>query len=83
MELASIPRELPQFGRHDNPVPSGLVTGTGIPAPVVSGAPVVASAQNSTLAKELVRYRFKTGATASTANFVTFRALLPSWQNNL
>ena len=38
-------------------------------------------AVNSTNAKQLVRYKFKTG-NASTANFVVFRALQPSWQAN-
>lgn len=31
-------------------------------------------------AKELIRYRFKTTGTASTTEFVVFRALQPSWQ---
>ena len=31
-------------------------------------------------AKQWVRYRFKTGSTASTSNYITFRALQPSWQ---
>lgn len=30
--------------------------------------------------KELIRYKFKTTGTASTTNYVVFRALLPSWQ---
>lgn len=35
---------------------------------------------NTTACKQLVRYRFSTGSTVSTSNFVTFRALAPSWQ---
>ena len=38
------------------------------------------AAQNSTACKELVRYRFQTGNSPSTLNFVHFRALQPSWQ---
>lgn len=41
-----------------------------------------ASATNTTPAKEWVRYRFKTGGTASTTAFVIVRALTPSWQVN-
>ena len=33
-------------------------------------------------AKELVRYRFHTGSTASLTEFVVFRALQPSWRVN-
>jgi len=33
-------------------------------------------------AKELVRYRFHTGGTASLTDFVVFRALQPSWRAN-
>lgn len=32
------------------------------------------------VAKQLVRYRFKTGSGASTTDYVIFRALQPSWQ---
>ena len=35
-----------------------------------------------TLAKELVRYKFHTGSTASTTDYVVFRALMPSWQKD-
>lgn len=35
---------------------------------------------NATAAKQLVRYRFKTGSGASTTDYVVFRALQPSWQ---
>lgn len=58
----------------DNAAASALVTGTSL------GSPGVASVQNTAAAKELVRYRFKTGGTASVSNFVTLRALQPSWQ---
>tara|TARA_R110002096_G_scaffold189139_3_gene369342 strand:+ start:78 stop:434 length:357 start_codon:yes stop_codon:yes gene_type:complete len=34
---------------------------------------------STTDAKQWVRYRFGTGSTASTSNFVVFRALQPSW----
>lgn len=33
-------------------------------------------------AKELVRYRFSTGGTASVTDFVVLRALAPSWRAN-
>jgi hypothetical protein len=33
-------------------------------------------------AKELVRYRFHTGATANTTDFVVMRALQPAWRVN-
>ncbi|MCK5941436.1 MAG: hypothetical protein KAI24_05655 [Planctomycetes bacterium] len=33
-------------------------------------------------AKELVRYKFSTGDTASTTEYVHFRALQPSWQTD-
>jgi hypothetical protein len=36
--------------------------------------------QNTTACEQLVRYRFNTGATASTTVFVIVRALQPSWQ---
>lgn len=39
----------------------------------------VGKSLNSTACKQLVRYRFKTGS-ASTTNYVTLRALQPSWQ---
>ena len=32
------------------------------------------------LAKEWVRYKFKTGSTANTTDYVGFRALQPSWR---
>ncbi|MBL8756594.1 MAG: hypothetical protein JNK15_25085 [Planctomycetes bacterium] len=37
---------------------------------------------NTTKAKQLVRYRFKTGSTNSTSNYVVFRALSPSWMGD-
>ncbi len=40
----------------------------------------VDTAVSTTDALELVRYRFSTGGTASTTDFVVFRALQPSWQ---
>ena len=61
-------------------VPVVILSGIAVAPPVVSITPVVKLGQNTVAAQELVRYRFKTGATASTANFVTFRALQPSWQ---
>jgi hypothetical protein len=42
----------------------------------------VSSAINTSSAKQLVRYRFKTGGTNSTTNYVVFRALSPSWQGD-
>jgi hypothetical protein len=45
-------------------------------------APGVFTARNTSAAKQLARYRFKTGGTASTTNFVTLRALQPSWQGD-
>lgn len=54
-----------------------------------TATPILASAQTgagsvtsnpATPAKQLVRYKFHTGSTASTANRVVFRALQPSWQ---
>ena len=41
-----------------------------------------ASNDSDTPAKELVRYRFKTGSGASTTDFVIFRALQPSWHRD-
>lgn len=52
-----------------------LVAGTAMSAP---GVTTVANSTN--LCKQLVRYRFNTGGTASTANCIIFRALQPSWQ---
>ena len=40
----------------------------------------VGTTVNTTACKQLVRYRFSTGGTASTTNYVVFRALQPSWQ---
>lgn len=40
----------------------------------------VETAESTTDAKELVRYKFSTGGTANTGEFVVFRALQPSWQ---
>ena len=55
-----------------------LVAGAAVTAPGVS---TVANSAN--LCKELVRYRFCTGAAAgSTANYIIVRALQPSWQQN-
>ena len=33
-------------------------------------------------AEQLVRYRYSTGSTASSADYVVFRALQPSWITN-
>ncbi|MCC7063406.1 MAG: hypothetical protein IT456_11415 [Planctomycetes bacterium] len=40
------------------------------------------SATSTVAAKQLVRYRFSTGATASTTDFALLRALQPSWQGD-
>jgi hypothetical protein len=40
----------------------------------------VSSALNTAACKQWVRYRFSTGGTVSTTNYVVFRALPPSWQ---
>lgn len=41
-----------------------------------------ASITATTLALELVRYKFSTGSGASATDFVIFRALQPSWQQD-
>lgn len=56
------------------------------PASIV-GSPTIAAngvsrVLNTTACKQLVRYRFNTGTTASTTNFVILRALQPSWQTD-
>lgn len=62
----------------ENPTPDTdpIVASTGISAQGVS------TAINTNKAKQLVRYRFKTGGTNSTTNYVVFRALSPSWQGD-
>lgn len=40
----------------------------------------VDTAESTTDAKELVRYKFSTGTSANTGEFVVLRALQPSWQ---
>ena len=57
------------------------VVSTILSAPQTINSVATGVAVNSTNAKQLVRYKFKTG-NASTANFVVFRALQPSWQAN-
>jgi len=44
------------------------------------GVKITAISDISVKAKELVRYKFRTGDTASTTDYVHFRALQPSWQ---
>jgi hypothetical protein len=51
----------------------------------IAGSPTISTVTvgrqlNTTACKQLVRYRFSTGSTPSTTNFVVFRALQPSWQ---
>jgi len=53
-----------------------LVAGTNITT-VTTG-----TATNSTKAMQLVRYRFKTGSSATTTDFAIVRALQPSWEVN-
>lgn len=55
---------------------AALVTGTAMTTATTD------TVVNTTLAKQLVRYRFKTGSSASTTNYVIFRALQPSWRVN-
>ncbi len=50
-------------------------------SPSIAG-PGVSTAVNTTAAKQLVRYRFKTSGTFSTTNYIVFRALQPSWQGD-
>jgi hypothetical protein len=59
-----------------NSDPNPIVASTGITSPGVS------TAINTNKAKQLVRYRFKTGSTNSTTNYVVFRALSPSWKGD-
>jgi len=59
----------------EDPTVGSIATGSSI-----TTAPTTDVVQNSTAAKQLVRYRFKTGSGATTADFVIFRALQPSWQ---
>mgnify|MGYP006908311031 CR=1 FL=1 len=60
--------------------PASIVT-LVTPAGITSVGTAYA-ANSSTKAKQFVRYRFKTGATASLSDYVIFRALPPSWQVN-
>ena len=53
----------------------------------IAGSPTIATVTvgrqlNTIACKQLVRYRFSTGSTASVTNFVVFRALQPSWQGD-
>jgi len=54
------------------------ITGTGVFLDTNNDATAPADVK----AKELVRYKFTTGSTANTTDFVVFRALQPSWQND-
>jgi len=61
---------------EDGATPTTIATGTALTG-------VGTSFKTNTLtskAKQWVRYRFKTGSTPSTANYIIFRALQPSWQ---
>lgn len=58
----------------EDPAVTTILTGTAI------GAASTSTAINTTAAKQLVRYRFNTGAATSTTNFAIFRPLQPSWQ---
>jgi hypothetical protein len=56
--------------------------GSPITTAVAMSSVTTATASNNIVAKckQLFRYRFKTGGTASTTEYVIFRALQPSWQ---
>jgi len=43
---------------------------------------VLSSSTVGDVCQELVRYKFQVDGTESAANFVVFRALQPSWQND-
>jgi hypothetical protein len=58
------------------------VTVTVIATGAIGATGVLTSQLNTVAAKEWVRYRFKTGSTASTTAFAILRALAPSWQVN-
>jgi hypothetical protein len=66
-----------QTRTQEDPTVSTISTGTLNLTTAVVGTTV-----NATACKQMVRYRFKTGGTASIANYVIFRVLQPSWQAN-
>lgn len=61
---------------EDGAIPTTIATGTALTG--VGTSSVTNTTGNR--AKQWVRYRFKTGSTPSTSNYIIFRALQPSWQ---
>ncbi|MFN3240887.1 MAG: hypothetical protein ACE37K_05170 [Planctomycetota bacterium] len=47
-----------------------------------SGVKVAVNDDSTNTMQELVRYKFSTGGTKGTTNFVMFRALQPSWRTD-
>lgn len=76
-KTATLEWEVQTRDRDDPTAISEIVTGvTALAAPGLS-----IETSGPGLAKELVRYRFATGAgSANTTDYVHFRALQPSWQ---
>lgn len=58
----------------ENPTPSATII-----TAVAMSSITTATALNGTRCQQMFRYRFKTGS-ASTTDYVIFRALQPSWQ---
>lgn len=65
---------------EDGATPTTIATGTALTG--VGTSFITNALSSTTKAKQWVRYRFKTGSTPSTANYIIFRALQPSWQQD-
>ena len=66
---------------RENPLPSGYTDPVAVTA-VGTAGPSLEFSLSSDLCQELVRYKFSVTGTESTASFVVFRALQPSWQSD-
>lgn len=53
-----------------------------VAGPSVSTVTTATVTNSTNKAKQLVRYRFKTGSSAAVSDYVVVRALQPSWQVN-